>query len=529
MTDNIASLLFKVLKAYDISITYSSIEHEVSRHPEYPSMQSISDALDGWKIKHVVLQLTVEKLIALEVPVIAHLKKGEFIWVTQIADSKVHFWSEKGKEKTKSLEHFEQEWSGIALAIENIDDAGEPDFKEKRCKERKEKIFKYLIAGSIVALLIMLTCFAWTNDSSQPLIPKLILLCINAVGCYIGYLLIRQAKYQSNTLSDKFCIVGKYIDCNKVTHSKYSSFWGFLSWAELGTAYFSSMLLWVSIAPLSDGWLSAMWLFSLASLPFTLWSLVTQAFVIRKWCLFCCSVVLLLWTNTAMLLVFYSLPTLISVPAMALMTLLFVVSIVVVMESSKGIGAKSRLYAQHREMAKVKFNIQIIQSQLSETAFPFDKTGLTLGNPDSPHDIAVYISIGCSHCGNAVKELRRLTDIYPDFCLRLLFSVSSDDFEDKTNVITRHMLNLYKDMNKNEFFDMLETWYQMPDKTLEALQKSFPASSFHDFKTEMEALYQINQQNNIGYTPALLMNGRLLSQVYSYKDLYGIARALNCG
>ena len=55
MTNQLAGLLFKILKAYGVSITYSSIEQEVSLHPEYPSIQCISDVLDGWKVKNVVM------------------------------------------------------------------------------------------------------------------------------------------------------------------------------------------------------------------------------------------------------------------------------------------------------------------------------------------------------------------------------------------------------------------------------------------------------------------------------------------
>ena len=39
MSNQLAGLLFKILKAYGVSITYSSIEKEVRLHPpEYPSI-----------------------------------------------------------------------------------------------------------------------------------------------------------------------------------------------------------------------------------------------------------------------------------------------------------------------------------------------------------------------------------------------------------------------------------------------------------------------------------------------------------
>ena len=83
-------------------------------------------------------------------------------------------------------------------------------------------------------------------------------------------------------------------------------------------------------------------------------------------------------------------------------------------------------------------------------------------------------------------------------------------------------------MDKNEFFNMLDSWYAMPEKTLDALQKAFPVvSASQDNTADINALFQFSQQAKIGYTPAILFDGRLLSPFYSYRDLYGIARALN--
>ena len=469
----------------------------------------------------------MERLQSLNVPVIAHLKKGVFIWITRIIDSKVYYLNIAGREKAESCDRFEQEWSGVALAIENIDHAGEPDYREKRYREIKENALKYLVAGVFGVLLAILIYFSWTNDNSLSLLPKLLLVLINAFGCYFSYVLIRQEKHQSDALSNKFCKIGKHIDCKKVTSSKYSKLFGVISWAELGAVYFSFALLWVAIAPLNDGWLPPLWWLSLFVLPFTLWSLTTQAFVIRKWCLFCCSVAFLLWANAGVLAVSHPRSAIISGPDAAMAALLFMACLTVVFEASKTVGSKARSHAQQRETSKIKYNIPTIQTQLSETAYTIEKTGFVWGNSESSNDIGLYVSASCSHCGTAVKEFKRLTEIYPDFCYRLIFAVSSDNFDDKANVIIRHLINLYKSMNKNEFFDMLNVWYTMLKKDIETLQKNFPVPFEYDCKPEMDALYQFNQQSKAGYTPAVFLSGRLLSQLYSYKDLSGIARAVN--
>ena len=70
MSNPLAKFLFKVLKAYGVSITQHTIEQTILTHPEFPSMQSVSDALDGWKVKHIVLKISLEKLRVLNIPVI---------------------------------------------------------------------------------------------------------------------------------------------------------------------------------------------------------------------------------------------------------------------------------------------------------------------------------------------------------------------------------------------------------------------------------------------------------------------------
>ena len=73
--DSITKLLVKVFKMYNISVTDNTIEQAILSHPSYPSMHCISDVLDSWKVKHFVMRLSMKKLQALNVPVIAHIKK----------------------------------------------------------------------------------------------------------------------------------------------------------------------------------------------------------------------------------------------------------------------------------------------------------------------------------------------------------------------------------------------------------------------------------------------------------------------
>ena len=522
--ESVTKLVFKILRMYDIRVAYHTVDQTLRMHPEYPAMQSISDALDSWKVKHVVLKLSLEKLYLLGVPVMAQMKKGEYVWISQVSDTKVRFLNASGRKKNETRDHFEKQWSGIALAIEDTTDAGEPDYRNKRIEGIKANLFRYGIAGGCMALLILLTCFSWANDGSLSLLPKLLLLITNAAGCFISYILIRQEKNQTGRLVQKFCRAGTHIDCNQVTKSRYSNMFGLISWAETGMAYFSAVMLWVAIAPLSAAWSMPLWWLLLVPLPFTVWSLFTQAFLIRKWCLFCCATVFLLWINAGILSFFLPFPDTLPVVESVFLALLILVCTATVMYVSQTNAADDK-YSEQRETARIKYDFQTIQCHLSESRYETSHAGFVWGNAQSSQEITLYVSIACSHCGATVKELRKLTDIYPNFSYRLIFAVPSDNFEQKSNIILHHLISLYKIMDDNSFFNMLDAWYTTLNKNLEALQKAFPVPTGQDNTENMTALYQFSQQAKISYTPAIMLNGRILSKLYSYQDLYGIARS----
>ena len=331
MTGNISRLLYKVLKLYGVAITRRTIEQTIHTHPDFPSIRCLSDALDEWRVKHVVMKLTIENLKDLGVPVLAQLKNEEYVWVSRTTENDAYVENVSNRAKKIGLDRFEKEFSGVVLAIEDTTESGEPDFRKKRRLEMKDKCFSYAFAGGFILLLSLLTFFSWLHDDILPLLPKLLLVFVNATGCYISYILIRQEKNQSGRLIQKFCTAGSHIDCNKVTQSPYSKFFGLISLAEAGMACFVSVILWIALAPISSDWCMPLWWCFVATLPLTVWSLFTQAFLIRKWCLFCCVIVLLLWINTGIL--YFSIPYFGFFPVVesALLALLMLVCTVAVM------------------------------------------------------------------------------------------------------------------------------------------------------------------------------------------------------
>ena len=210
----------------------------------------------------------------------------------------------------------------------------------------------------------------------------------------------------------------------------------------------------------------------------------------------------------------------------SIFALLLLVCITAVAYTGKTVNHRN-LYSKQRETSRIKYDYRTLKGQLADLQYEIGNAGFVEGNSQSSHEITLYVSIACSFCGAAVKKFSRLTEIYPALGYRLIFAVNTDDFEHKSNIIIRHFLSLYKAMSRNDFFLMLDAWYTTMNNKLETLQKEYPVITGQDSKEEIETLYQFSQITKIGYTPAILINGRQLSQLYSYEDLYGIARSLN--
>lgn len=75
-------------------------------HPDYPSLLSLSDALNTWKVNNAAARIPKENIAQLPLPFIAHTYAGgNFALVTAADDKTIHYFID-GKEQTKPVDAF---------------------------------------------------------------------------------------------------------------------------------------------------------------------------------------------------------------------------------------------------------------------------------------------------------------------------------------------------------------------------------------------------------------------------------------
>src|SRR5687768_11523905 len=117
--NNATETTLSLLRELKVPITSSKVIETLEQHPDFPSLLSISDSLEQWKVESIVLEVETETLDKLPTPFIAHTKTGggSFVLVSTVSDY-FGYIDNKGNKKQKSKEEFIKEWNNVVLLAE---------------------------------------------------------------------------------------------------------------------------------------------------------------------------------------------------------------------------------------------------------------------------------------------------------------------------------------------------------------------------------------------------------------------------
>jgi len=128
----VTSQLLSLLKA---NVSLTTLKDTLLSHPDYPSMLSISESLERWKVKSVGLKVSPDKLESLPAPFIAYFSGQRFITVTKVSENTITYLDKNNREQTYSKEVFLNQWEEVVLLAESGKESGEAEYKRIRRKE----------------------------------------------------------------------------------------------------------------------------------------------------------------------------------------------------------------------------------------------------------------------------------------------------------------------------------------------------------------------------------------------------------
>lgn len=220
------------------------------------------------------------------VPFIAGTPGGMII-VTAVDGDSVRYLSQ-GVAETASLADFTRAFNGRLLVARAGRNSRETDY----AAHARSIFFEKAKRVALVVLALFVAVYLFVSGHIYARWSTVLLTVFNLVGLYFCYLLMGKKLHIRSHVADRVCGVLQKGGCDDVLADRASTFYGIFSWSEVGFTYFSVSLLALWIFPQYTPYLAAC---NVCCLPFTVWSISYQKFVVKAWCTLCVSVQCTLW------------------------------------------------------------------------------------------------------------------------------------------------------------------------------------------------------------------------------------------
>ncbi len=515
--DNTVFVVQLALKKTKCRVSSDSVKDFLLGHPSYPSLKAVCDALHKWGIEYYALKLTIEEILALEIPFITHFNQagGQLAFVERIRNGNVTWQQRKGKKQTSNIEEFTKQISGAVIVIEPGQKAGEPGFRRKRQD-------KWIKTGLLPMAILTIILYAVYNFISNPGIHLnsafLFLTLTKLVGITASLFLVLHELKIHTPIGDKLCGFSSKTDCGAVLTSNASRLFGDINWADAGIIYFTGTFLYLMGTTSIDG-LGIQALLSVILLAYTLFSIYYQSVKLKKWCPFCLIVQLVLIAEF-----FISLPAFknFSLQLLELGRLAFALmlpaTIWVIFKMYLEKSYKSD--QEHYSFLKLKREPELFRFLLKKdgyTEFAEITDSLIFGYPNAPVTITAFLSLYCTPCAQAFKKLKVLLENCPNIKLNAVFSVYTDD---ETQQIINALYYFRSTKGSNATLELIDSWYSLPKS---AKKSSLNKEAIPEHYKVAQQVGNINQQlfekYQIAGTPTIYVNGYEFPKQYEYSDL----------
>lgn len=502
----------QILRALHVPFTKNYTREMYMQHPDRNNLLGISRLLNAYGVDNVSVLVSDKKaLTKLEPPFLAEFSQDLAVVTSTTSENVEFIW--RNEKLRLDVARFQESWSGVVTLLKKSDGAQEPFYRQ----HHRKQMVQYAKTGLFVFISFVLLVCGWFSKSELLAWSDIVLLGLNGLGCIVSWLLIRQGAYYGSEMLDRICSSFTKANCHKVLDSQAASILGY-HWSEIGLAFFATNLVLMSFCPkeITDclSWIVV------ASIPFTVWSIWTQAKRIGKWCVLCLAVVAILWLQVAICAISgkYGLCLFVGsswvLPCGCLFALLVIHWVVGIWTKNRGItdlryklnsflGDASVLEVKLHEEMKYNWDDSMHPVVLSEGV-------------DGKPTITVISNPYCNPCARMHKRLEQLR-LHGFRIQYVLTSFNESLFE--TN---KKILAFAQSHSESECWDFLNDWFMSGRDDSEAFW-SHHSFEITDNASRMAMLHKAwCDENGLNSTPTILINNQKLPELYKVEDLLQI-------
>lgn len=498
-------------KANSIKVNATYLKDEISTHPDYPALTSLTDFLESGGMAYDAVQADASYINEFNYPLLAHIKHpgNEYLYLVNDAS----MWDIENA--------ITQNWSGIALyATKGATWQNEEnDAVEKSAQRNRCIAAAFAIAG--IGLLIA-SIFIYPNTAINIfglLSLTGLALSIAALGTELGY--------QSKIVKQVCATVGNG-GCEKVLGSKYAKGFGGITPADASVLYFATQFILYIVGCLYNHLLTGIITLAFASIIVAVWSVYTQAVKVKEWCALCLSIVgvligqIIIATYFKLNIQLFNLLDNQFLLQFTAFTFTILVLTIIYLPIKLLIKTNTKNKQQLTSFKKWKSDPSVFISQCKKEPSCDNaiwENDLLIGNVDAPVRITVACNLFCTPCARTHKQLDSLLDKYPGkFNVQIKLLCDTLDKNDNRRIATEAILQKAAGINSNADLQVMITdWFENMD--LNIWQKKWQIDSNNDITETLSRHTEWIMTTGITHTPTIFINGKRLPNRYNMKDI----------
>jgi len=302
-------------------------------------------------------------------------------------------------------------------------------------------------------------------------------------------------------------------NCNKIFSSDKINILG-LKLSDFSFAYFLILIVLGIIIKENDFILKCI---TFSSVFVILYSLYIQLFIEKILCKICSLIIFILIGQIIIGYLFFN--NVFSYDNFYVSFICFVTIFLIVIYINDTLKQKQEYYISSLKNLRFKKNYHIFRSELQIKHYKFNTKNeeFLLGNKNSKLHISVITNPYCGYCKEVYKILEKIIKNYPDISIQLRFNYLQDNTDDNLRMLISTFRNIYKKQGQKILFEAINFWHNK--NNIEEFKKKYKPFIY---ETEMSGIIELAEENiNFGltYTPQILINNYLFSNLYEREDI----------
>jgi len=513
------------LKYLGIPISENYSKKIILSHPDYPSLLSVSDALEQLGIPSKVGKVEEEHLSKIEFPFMIHLESSREGLVLIMNEDDL------SKDRIDLTQ-----WKGIVLKAESVEKVRDSEHDEVYKKEQLIKKISMVLMVSLFAVLIIpvLETFSWINTA---------LLSTSVFGVAVGYILFAKELGVTYKPVESFCNTSTRVNCDKILTSDGANILSFFSLSEAVFSYFAFQLIVTGfVLGFSNSMESYLWVLAVGSgltVPIVFYSIYYQAVKAKTWCRLCMVVNAILMIQVIFfgflfvqeMITFQNVEVL---PFVISLLVFLAISSAVILLKEKSDTASELVNAEIAGK-RVKHDPEVFTHLLFQgTKVDYSTEGeeMIIGNSNAPLSLLMVANINCYPCKLGFENVIELIDQYPEqvnVAIKFMMSRNTVHEIPASSFLIRYWkehISGTTDESANTRA-LIQDWYvTMNTKVFEDLYPELENNDEMEDQDIAKVHYEWIAKHKIHRTPTFFINGFELPTNYQINDIGSLIAGL---